>query len=215
MATVGKQTTKTRPFAPNSVVWQKRAGVPVWGWLLMLLGGLLLFAWWRRSRQSTGTEAMGYTWPAPGDQTPPPVFIVPQAPTPPVTVPVTVIPHPAPGDGNGGYPGTHLPQTIPNSPGGAGSPPPSAPPGGGGSPTPTPPGGYVLTSAYPDPSVPRESTLWDIAGTWLPAGAAYWQQIWQHPLNAQLAAQRGQPKYIKPGDRWFVPNKLATPRSSY
>lgn len=94
-----------------------------------------------------------------------------------------------------------------------------APPAGGTNPPTTTPqpaaGGYVTVSSWPDNSVPKESTLWDIAGTWLPEGAPNWGLIWNNPLNADLKARRGDPSYIQPGDRLWVPNKLSNPRSSY
>lgn len=205
------KTAVARPFAKGSIIWEKRAGLPIWQWAAVLLLVLLLVLWWRYRRSGTSgqtgdtiSDANGYSWPLPGDQTPPPVFIVPSAATPAVNVTNTTPPATV----------TVVPATVPTAPPAAGAPPPVAPPGGS-TPTPAPPGGYVTTTKYPDSSVPRESTLWDIAGSWLPAGPSNWGQIWNHPYNAQLRSKRGDPRYIQPGDVWFVPNKLATPRSSY
>lgn len=210
---------KTPPFAKGSVIWQQKGPLPVWAWALVVLLAVLVFTWWRRNRATaTATEATtGYTSQLPGDQSAPPVFIVPVSPPPPVNVApadVTVNPTinvPPPIVTPSVVP---PPATVPTAPPAGGSPPPVAPPGGA-PPTPSPPGGYVTVTKWPDSSVPRESTLWDIAGSWLPAGAAQWQQIWNHPLNNAIRVKRGDPKYIQAWDQFFVPNKLATPRSSY
>jgi hypothetical protein len=73
----------------------------------------------------------------------------------------------------------------------------------------------VSVTKWPDNSAPKESTLWDIAGTWLPEGPNNWGLIWNHPLNATVKSRRGQPDRIQQGDVFFVPNKLGSPRSKY
>lgn len=194
--------TTGRPFAPNSIIWEKKGPLPVWAWALLVL--LLALGWsvWRRNRTEgeAANVVTGSDEPLPGDQSGPPVFIVPPATPPAINVPITVQPAPV---------------TVPAAPPGGGSAPPSTgpitkPP----TPKPAPPkGGYVTTTTYPDRTAPKESTLWDIAYTWLPQGASQWGMIWNHPLNKDLKKKRGAPEKIRPGDRWFVPNKLSKART--
>jgi hypothetical protein len=190
MATQTPPAQTTAPFAPGSIIWQRKGPLPVWAWALLLLGAVLAWSMWRKNRSAADATAIatGDGTPLPGDQTPPPVFVVPQAATPAVnvTVPIT---------------------TVPTAPPAAGAPPPT----GGG--TPTPPGGFVTVSKYPDNTKPKESTLWDIAATWLPQGANSWALIWNHPLNSDLRKKRGNNyRHIQAGDKLFVPGKLGAPR---
>lgn len=108
----------------RSIIFERKGPLPVWAWALLGLGAVLVFTWWRQSRTanaSANAGASGVTQNLPGDQTAPPVFIVPPA-TPPavnveppsVTVPITVTP----------------PGTVPEAPPGGGAPPPSNPPPG-------------------------------------------------------------------------------------
>lgn len=182
------------PFAKGSIIWEKKGPLPVWAWALLVLGLLLAWTIWRRNRaESNATaEVTGDSNTLPGDQTPPIIFNVPQAATPAVNVTVPV--------------------TVPTAPPAGGSPPPSTPPPTPNNPAPAPPGGFVAVTKYPDSTRPKESTLWDIAGSWLPQGAGSWQLIWNHPLNADIRKRRGDPKRIQAGDRFFVPGKLASPR---
>jgi hypothetical protein len=184
---------ESQPFLRGSIIWQKKGGLPVWAWGGLVLLVALVFVWWRGRGDQTQAQAdqaaTGYDN-LPGDQSAPPVFVVPQAPNPIITTPITVtVPAAPPGGGRDGPP-----QVPP------GQPPPQ--------PTPSPPGGYVSVTKYPDNTAPKEATLWDIAHSWLPAGAAQWKQIWTHPLNADLAKKRRAPERIQAGDKLFVPGKL-------
>lgn len=181
-------------FLRGSIIWQRKAGLPVWAWGGIALVLVLVIVWWRGRGQADANSTTTGDEDVPGNQTPPPVFIVPQAPNPIITTPITVtVPEAPPG---GGRPG---PPPVP-----PGMPPPA--------PTPAPPGGYVSVSKYPDKTAPREDTLYDIAQSWLPAGANQWKQIWTHPLNADLVRKRKAPEKIQSGDKLFVPGKLKTYR---
>lgn len=169
----------------RSILFEKKGPLPVWAWALILLGVLLAWSVWRRNKTDKAATATttGDGTPLPGDQTAPPVFIVPPATPPPVnvTVPIT---------------------TVPTAPPGAGSPPPVTPPSTPG-PKPAPPGLYVTVAKYTSKNPPWNSTLWGIWNHY--KTVANWQAIWNHPLNADLRTKRGAADRIQPGDRVFVP----------
>jgi len=213
MATPVTQTASNQPFLKGSIIWEKKGPLPVWAWALLALGLVLVVVWWRRNRSaaSEANEAATGTDELPGDQGAPPVFIIPPGPigppgppgppgvpgAPPYTRPDPSKPRPNPTP------------TVPPAPPGGGRPaPPKVP-----TPKPAPPkGGYVSVTKWPDRTKPKESTLWDIANAWLPQGAAQWALIWNHPLSADVKRKRGDVKRIQPGDKLFVPGKLAKPR---
>lgn len=81
------------PFLPGSIIWERKGPLPVWAWILILLGLVFAVAWWRRNQATaqadeaaTGGVRGIYRDELPGDQTAPPIFVVPQAPVSPVTV---------------------------------------------------------------------------------------------------------------------------------
>jgi hypothetical protein len=187
-------TTSQGPFLKGSILWQKKGPLPVWAWLGIGLLLVVVFMVWRRNRAAgEATEAATGYEQLPGDQTAPPVFVMPQPPNPIVTVTVPTAP---PGTGRPDAPKVPPKQPAPIPPG----------------PKPAPPGGFVSVTKYPDRSAPRESTLWDIAQSWLPAGGNSWATVWNHPLSADVRRKRGKPERIQQGDRLFVPGKLAKPR---
>lgn len=200
------------PFAKGSIIWQKRGPLPIWAWTLIVLLVLLVVVWWRRNRAAAGVEPAdpveSYEQ-LPGDQTAPPVFVVPSAPNPIITTPINVTVPPAPPGGGRPMPpprppGMPAPKPVPEMP--APKPVPQAP-------KPAPPGGYVSVTQFPDRTYPRESTMWDIAYSWLPQGASNWKLIWNHPLNVDVVRKRGGDYHnIRRGDSFFVPNKLRTAR---
>jgi len=96
------------PFMKGSVIWQRKAGLPVWAWLMIGLAVAFAAMWWRRNKQSAA-EATTAT-PDPNQQQTP-VFIVPQAPVPSV---INTVPGAPPGSGR-----TSPPSKAP----GAGFPP--------------------------------------------------------------------------------------------
>jgi nucleoid-associated protein YgaU len=195
------KTPSDPPFAKGSIIWRKQGPLPVWAWTLIALLVLFAVVWWRRNKAAAvDAEASTSYEQLPGDQTAPPVFIVPAGQ-----------PGPAGPAGPAGPPGT-----VPPAPPGGGRPTPPAPPKPPTpvppKPVPKPPGGIVKVTSWPDRTYPKESTLWDIAHSWLPQGAAQWRLIWTHPLNKDIVKTRRAPERIRAGDPFFVPNKLKTAR---
>lgn len=181
--------TQTRAGGPMALLKQRRGPLPVWAWVLIGLGVLLVIEWWRRNQAAaatTGDTLAGYRDELPGQQHyPAPIFIVPGATTPPVNVGPIVLPPP------------EQPPPTPTPP----TTPPTTPPAGG-SPTPTPPGIYVTVAPWGNPA-PWNSTIWGIWDRYKTTGS--WQQIWNHPMNNSLRSLRGAPENIRPGDKVFVP----------
>jgi hypothetical protein len=165
---------------------EKRLGVPLWVWGLGVVILLLLFVTWRRRGSSSSSSSVSETDAYGNAGYPAPIFIVPQAATPAVTV----IPGPTP-------PGT--PQTPPATPPGGGSTPPTTPT----TPVPTPPGSYVTFVKFQGSPPPWNSTVWGIWNRTRTVGS--WQQLWNHPMNNQLRTLRSIPEHVQPGDRLFVP----------
>lgn len=115
-----------RPFLKKSIIWERKGPLPVWGWMAVVLALVLIFVWWRRnSAAGTATEAAtGYRDELPGDQTAPPIFIIPPGPQGPPgspgpagptgpAGPVTVAPAPPAG---GAPPPLTIPSTVPAEP---------------------------------------------------------------------------------------------------
>lgn len=185
MTTSAPATTAQGPFLKGSILWQKKGPLPVWAWALIGLGVVLAISMWRRnSAASTATEAATGSDELPGDQTAPPVFVVPQAATPAVNVTVET-----------------PPATVPTAPPGGGR---DAPPG-----VPKPPAikrEKVTVKPWTSKSPPWESTLSGIYAHFKgKTTATNWQAIWNHPLNADLKKKRGAADKIRPGDIVWVP----------
>jgi len=190
--------TSTAPFMKQSVIWQRKGPLPVWAWLIVGLAVVFVVVWWRRNRAAAeSTEAAtGYEDELPGDQSAPPIFIVPSAATPAVNVnnPITVVPGPV--------------VTVPTAPPAGGSPPPVTPPKPAPTPVPKPPPGKkVSVVKFTTRNPPWNSTLWGIWNYARSRGgtAPNWQAVWNHPLNAALRKLRGSATRIRPGDTVFVP----------
>lgn len=179
------------PFAAGSIIWRRVGPLPVWAWSLIGIGLAVIALQWRRNRAEAEVQ--------PSDQHPY-VWAIPPAMPPRVTLPIeVVVPQPP-----------QLPTTPPATPPAGGTTPPYNPPvyvGEGG-------GGYVTVTPFPDNTPPRESTLWDIAGTWL-GDPQRWPEIWHHDRNAGIRASRGVPAAIQPGDQIWVPGKRAEPFNNF
>jgi hypothetical protein len=196
-------TQPTKPAAGRGSIFLRKTGpLPNWVWMALLLLAALVYSMWQRNRQTTAAEddPDAVTEPLPGDQTPPPVFIIPQAPQPAVNVPVEVDVHvPKPG------------HTKPSQPPAGGRPPdqpskPTKPPVP--APPPKPPAvkyHTVKVAKYTSKNPPWNSTLWGIAKHFGDGSAGgNWHTIWNDPKNAALKKKRGKPERIQPGDTIYV-----------
>jgi hypothetical protein len=180
-----------------SILTKKTGPLPNWVWMGVVLLAALIYALWRRNQAAAQVEEGPDVEDVPGDQTPPPVFILPQNPQPTVPVNVTV----------------NNPTTPPTAPPVGNKPPVTTPP-----PTAKPPlyttgpnGSHFVVSVakYTTKNPPWNSTLSGIAGhTWGAKNAPQWSKIWNDPVNAKLKAKRGDPKKIQPGDTIYVRKKM-------
>jgi hypothetical protein len=191
-------TTAPKGGGTKSLLMQKRGPLPIWAWVALVLVLLLVFAWWRaRGTNAAATAvATGDETPLPGDQSAPPIFIVPAGPAGPAGSP-----------GPAGAPGpAGPPATVPPAPSGGGrdTPPATVPPP---APKPAPPAGVTVTVAkYTTKNPPWNSTLSGIFGHYKgKTTASNWQAIWNAPANAALRKKRGTAERIQPGDKIFVP----------
>lgn len=180
-----------------SIFKRKTGPLANWVWMGILLLAALVYALWKRNRSGANNVEEG---PAeeevPGDQSAPPVFILPQNPQPTVPVNVTV-----------------------NNP----ATPPSAPPVGSKPVTPLPsvqpkPSAPAKPSAvaydtvnvvkYVKGKAAWNSTLWGIAkNKGYGSASKNWTSIWNDPRNAALKKKRGTPEKIQPGDVVYVRRK--------
>lgn len=188
----------TRPAAGGSILTKKTGPLPNWVWMAILLLAALIYSLWKRNQGAAPVEDGPDVEEVPGDQTPPPVFILPQNPQPTVPVNVTV---------NGATPPSAPPiATKPATSEGPVKPvpPPKVTTGPNGS-------HYVVTVAkYTSKNPPWNSTLSGIAGhTWGSKNAGKWSAIWNDPANAAIVRARGgDPTHIRPGDKLYVRKKL-------
>lgn len=114
------------PFAKGSIIWQRKAGLPVWAWALIGLGLALAVTVWRRNQTGQTGQAPDVYDAGIGTLQPNPIFILP------------------PGQqGPPGPPGPPGPGTVPGAPpaGGRRRPPRQNP----GSPFPPPPNEVTVT----------------------------------------------------------------------
>lgn len=196
--------------AQGSIILRKTGPLPNWVWMSLLLLVALVYSMWRRNRAAAqaATDEGPEVEEEPGDQSAPPVFILPQNPQPTVPINITI---PAPA-----RPPLAPVKTVPATPRpappiGARPAPPTSPPR-----APAPPAKpgmvtYVPVKVvkYADPPGPAgppwNSTLWGIAKYhgYGSAGNNY-LPIWNDPKNAALKKKRGQPVRIQPGDVVYV-----------
>lgn len=188
----------------------KYGPLPLWGWMLALLGVALAWSAWKSkktassSTSSTDASADDSTG---GNQYPPIVFqdydtIITNGAVPPGGGrPHPPNPAPAP------TPVTTLPIGDPVS-----TPPPRVTPPGTPSlttPAPAQPAGeWVTVAKWTSSNTAWNSTLWGIAKHYgYGAGSNNWTSIWNDAQNASLKSRRKDPTKIQPGDRIFVPKK--------
>lgn len=184
--------------AGGSILTRKTGPLVNWMWMALILLVALVYSMWKRNRSVPVDAEQTVTEPLPGDQTAPPVFILPQNPQP--TVPINI----------------NLPGQPPRTP-------PPAPPVGTRPPTPRqppvpaqPPSRPGAVTYVPVPIVKYvdppgktgpawNSTLWGIAKHYGMGDARdNWSRIWSDPKNAALRARRGTPEKIQPGDTVYV-----------
>jgi hypothetical protein len=182
----------------TSIFKRKTGPLANWMWMALLLLAALLYALWKRNRASADVNAVeeGPSEELPGDQTAPPVFILPQNPQPTVPVNVTVnnpaTPPSAPPVGS--KPVTPLPSVQPK---------PSAP-----SKSPAVAYDTVKVVKYTKGNAAWNSTLWGIAKQkGYGSASKNWASIWNDPKNAALKKKRGSPEKIQPGDVVYVRRK--------
>lgn len=174
----------------GSILTRKTGPLPNWVWMALLLLLALGYSVWQRNRSANTVEEGPSPEYVPGDQTPPPVFILPQNPQPTVPVNVEV-----------NVPNT--PSTPPTAPPAATKPPVTQPtPKPTAPPKPTEPTHFKVTIAkYTSKNPPWNSTLWGIAKNYgLGSAGNNYLSIWNDPRNAALKAKRKDPKKIQPGD---------------
>lgn len=190
----------------GSIFLRKTGPLANWVWMAILLFVALIYSLWKRNRADANAVEEG---PAeedtglPGDQTPPPVFILPQNPQPTVPVNVTV--------NNPAAPATPKPPvTTPKPAPPAASKPPVTKP----APKPSAPAKPAISYAavkvakYTTKNPPWNSTLWGIAKqNGYGAASKNWAAIWNDPKNAALKKKRGSPEKVQPGDTVYVRKK--------
>lgn len=183
----------------GSILTRKTGPLANWIWMGILLLLALVYSLWKRN--SAGADVEELDGPeveevGPGDQTPPPVFILPQNPQP--TVPVNVVIN---NPNNPGTPRPAPPVAVKPPPAGA-KPKPSAPV--------KPAVAYttVKVEKYTSKNPPWNSTLWGIAKhSGYGSASNNWNTIWNDPKNAALKKKRGKPEKIQPGDTIYVRKK--------
>lgn len=182
----------------GSILTRKTGPMPNWVWMALILLLALGFSMWQRNKASTEPDAAVDTsteTTSLDNQTPPPVFILPQNPQPTVPVNVTIT-NPAP-----------TPATPPAAPPVAVKPAPTSPAPKPAAPAKPAPAQYatVTVSKYTTKNPPWNSTLWGIAKHYgYGAANTNFNAIWNDPKNAALKKKRGQPTKIQPGDKIYV-----------
>jgi hypothetical protein len=180
----------------GSIFLRKTGPLANWIWMAILLLVALVYSLWKRNAAGAGAEELDgpVVDDVPDNQTPPPVFILPQNPQP--TVPVNVVVN-NPGTPPGAPPVATRPTVPPVV-----KPKPTAPA--------KPAVAYqtVKVAKYTSHNPPWNSTLWGIAkNAGYGSASKNWTTIWNDPKNAALKKKRGQPEKIQPGDTIYVRKK--------
>lgn len=179
----------------GSIFLRKTGPLANWIWMALLLLVALGYSLWKRNQAGDGAEDLDgpVVEDVPDNQTPPPVFILPQNPQPTVPVNVTV-----------NNPAT--PATAP--PVGTRPTPPAATP-----PKPKPPAvanthWVVTVDSFTAKNTKWNSTLWGIAEhSGYGKSKTNWSTIWNDPRNAAIKKLRGKPENIRKGDKIYVKKK--------
>lgn len=186
----------------GSILTRKTGPLPNWVYMALLLLVALMYSLWKRNRSGADVNAVeegpSEESGLPGDQTPPPVFILPQNPQP--TVPVNVV--------------VNNPATPPTAPPTGTRPPVQLPPR---SPQPKPSApakpavayDKVTVTAYTSKNPAWNSTLWGIAKHFgYGSKSDNWKAILNDPKNAALKAKiKGDPKKLPKGAIVYVRRK--------
>lgn len=185
----------------GSILTRKTGPLANWIWMAIILLVALVYSMWKRNREQAVAppEDETVTEPLPGNQNPPPVFILPQNPQPTVPININLPPNPTtpvtpkPVPPTGGRP---LPPTIPVQP---------------AQPVPkpvTPVYEPVKMVKYTSKNPPWNSTIWGIAKQYgYGAASNNWTSIWNDPKNAALKAKRKTYGNLQPGDVVYVKRK--------
>lgn len=198
-------STEAASSSGGSILTRKTGPLANWMWMALLLLVALVYSMWKRNRAAAVPvdEEQTVTEPLPGDQTPPPIFILPQNPQPSVPININLPPAPVP---------RPVPPTPPHVPP-IGSRPPAPPkpvPKPGPPPKPVPvtyvPVKVVKYTDPPGSAGPAwNSTLWGIAKHYgLGSAGNNYASIWNDPKNAALRQKRGTPTKVQPGDTIYV-----------
>lgn len=209
--------TQPAPQQQQPPLLLRRIGpLPVWLWFIVLVLALAAIIWWRRRRaaqtEDSGSSSSTTITPGPGGVL---TYDQPQLiPVFPSDFTITLLrPEPDQDD-------TLPPPAEPPPPPPATEPPPPkepVPPPNTSGPTipkervPQYEGATITVKKYTEPNPHMESTLWGIwelyskISTFFRTTAKTWQEIWNHPANADLRAKRGAPENIREGDKIFVP----------
>lgn len=176
----------------QSIFLRKTGPLANWIWMAILLLAALVFSLWRKNKSAAAAPADATVDDTLPNQSPPPVFILPQNPQPTVPVNVTV----------------NNPSTPPSAPPVA-TPLPSVNP----APTPGPPakpttGQYVpvTVAKYTSSNAPWNSTLWGIAKHYGYGGSgSNYVKILNDPKNAALKKKiGGNPRNLPIGATVYV-----------
>lgn len=192
MADIGDQGGAQGP-ASSSIFLRKTGPLANWIWMALLLLVAVVYSLWKKNRAGAA-DNVDTTTDDTGDdltnQTPPPVFILPQNPQPAITINNNETPPAAPAGGSKTPPTTTPPKPTP--------------------PTKTPAVAYeqVKVVKYTSKNPPANSTLWGIAKSkGYGSTSTNYASIWNDPKNAALKKKRGSPTKIQPGDIIYVRKK--------
>lgn len=190
------------PENTGSLLTQKAGPLPMWGWGVVILGGAYGVRLYQQHKSgksdATASTASGYTSATlPSNIQPQYTQVNEGGSQSYVNSPITTIGRQTVDTGAVGVQQGVVAVTAPAPPPPTPGPVPVAAP-------PPPPGKWLTVVKWNPKQRNAPSTL---SGLALQAygNAGAWQKIWNAPQNASLAARRGDPTKIQPGDRFFAP----------